>query len=132
MVVARTQGPGSGFLKLELEPGWRLMRRQYGTRKLGHLYVYRQDWPSASGGSSPAVPGQDLAPMPAMQPTQGLVTPPQQLPVPSVAAPAVTAPSVAAPKVLPAQKPVQGQPVPGLSPVPPLTPPAQPPAVKKP
>ena len=32
---------GTGFIQLVLEPGWRLMRRQYGKRTLGHLYVYR-------------------------------------------------------------------------------------------
>lgn len=45
MVVARSGGPGNGFLKLNLEPGWKLMRRQYGKRVLGHLYVYRDDMP---------------------------------------------------------------------------------------
>ena len=45
MVVARSGGPGNGFLKLNLEPGWKLMRRQYGKRMLGHLYVYRDDMP---------------------------------------------------------------------------------------
>jgi hypothetical protein len=45
MVVARSGGPGNGFLKLNLEPGWKLMRRQYGKRLLGHLYVYRDDMP---------------------------------------------------------------------------------------
>lgn len=45
MVVARTRGAGSGFLKLELEPGWRLMRRQYQGRALGHVYIYAENWP---------------------------------------------------------------------------------------
>ncbi len=45
MVVARSGGPGNGFLKLNPEPGWKLMRRQYGKRMLGHLYVYRDDMP---------------------------------------------------------------------------------------
>jgi len=29
MMVARTYGSAGGYLKLELEPGWRLMRRQF-------------------------------------------------------------------------------------------------------
>ena len=29
-----------------MEPGWRLMRRQYGKRTLGHLYVYRDAAPA--------------------------------------------------------------------------------------
>ena len=45
MVVARSGGPGNGFIKLNLEPGWKLMRRQYGKRTLGHLYVYRDGMP---------------------------------------------------------------------------------------
>ena len=47
MVVARSGGPGNGFLKLNLEPGWKLMRRQYGKRTLGHLYVYRDGMPGS-------------------------------------------------------------------------------------
>ena len=47
MVVARSGGPGNGFLKLNLEPGWKLMRRQYGKRTLGHLYVYRDSMPGS-------------------------------------------------------------------------------------
>ena len=49
MVVARSGGPGYGFLKLNLEPGWKLMRRQYGKRTLGHLYVYRDGMPGSPG-----------------------------------------------------------------------------------
>ena len=47
MVVARSGGPGNGFLKLNLESGWKLMRRQYGKRTLGHLYVYRDGMPES-------------------------------------------------------------------------------------
>jgi hypothetical protein len=52
MVVARTQGAGTGFLKLVLEPGWELKRRAYNGRNLGHLYLYRSSWPA--GGASTA------------------------------------------------------------------------------
>ena len=41
MLVAKAGGSGSGFLKLNLEPGWSLMRRAYGKKPLGHIYVYR-------------------------------------------------------------------------------------------
>lgn len=58
LVVARAGGSGVGFLKLMLEPGWSLMRRQYGTRSLGHLYVFRDTWP----GSEPPVPVAPVAP----------------------------------------------------------------------
>ena len=48
MLVARTQGPGSGFLQLVFEPGWQLKRRAYGGRNLGHVYLYRDTWPDAA------------------------------------------------------------------------------------
>ena len=71
MVVARTNGPGNGFLKLELEPGWKLMRRYYGNRKLGHIYIYSDNWPSAgqtasSQAATPAEP-EPLAEPPAAE-----------------------------------------------------------------
>ena len=46
-LIAKAGGPGSGFIQLLLEPGWRLMRRQYGQRTLGHLYVFREAAPAA-------------------------------------------------------------------------------------
>jgi hypothetical protein len=58
MVVARTGGLGSGFMKLELEPGWRLMRRQFGGRSLGHVYVYSDSLP----GSTAAQPAAQAGP----------------------------------------------------------------------
>ena len=54
MVVARTQGAGDGFLQLVLEPGWELKRRAYNGRNLGHVYLYRADWPG--GGEAVASP----------------------------------------------------------------------------
>ena len=54
MVVARTGGQGKGFLLLVAEPGWRVMRRSFGSRALGHVYVYRDSWPE--GGSQPQAP----------------------------------------------------------------------------
>jgi len=56
MVVARTQGPGAGFLLLVPEPGWKVMRRHYGTRALGHVYVYRDSWPSDAVTQQPPAP----------------------------------------------------------------------------
>lgn len=57
MVVARTRGAGDGFLQLVLEPGWELKRRAYNGRNLGHVYLYRADWPGGGGPvASPALP----------------------------------------------------------------------------
>ena len=59
MLVARAGGAASGFIQLKLEPGWTLMRRAYGKKSLGHLYVYRdsapvESAPAASSSPSPA------------------------------------------------------------------------------
>jgi len=52
MVVARTQGDGTGFMQLVFEPGWQLKRRAFGGRQLGHVYIYRETAP----GDTAAVP----------------------------------------------------------------------------
>ena len=57
LLVARAGGFGNNFVQLKLEPGWRLMRRQYGKRTLGHLYVYREGVQSDEGSAAePAAP----------------------------------------------------------------------------
>ena len=45
-VVARAGGVASGFVQLTLQPGWMLKRRAYGTKTLGHLYIYRDSAPA--------------------------------------------------------------------------------------
>ncbi|MFM9111557.1 MAG: DUF3747 domain-containing protein, partial [Prochlorococcaceae cyanobacterium] len=50
-VVARTRGQAPGFLRFDLEPSWRLMRRQFRGRNLGHLYLYADAWPAAASGT---------------------------------------------------------------------------------
>ena len=60
MVVARTGGQGNGFLQLVAEPGWRVMRRSFGSRALGHVYVYRDSWPA--GGSAPSPSPEPASP----------------------------------------------------------------------
>ena len=67
MVIARTGGhsQNTDYLLLQPEPGWKLMRRQFGGRNLGHVYIYRDSWPvaeqpAATGdqpATDPAVPG---------------------------------------------------------------------------
>ena len=41
LLVARSGGFADGFVKLNFEPGWKLMRRAYGEKVLGHIYVYK-------------------------------------------------------------------------------------------
>jgi hypothetical protein len=98
MVVGRTFGSGTGFFKFELEPGWRLARRQFRGRSLGHLYLYRDSWPqlaetpaalpgsgssSPAAGATPALPGANPA-LPAAKPgapaSPPLAGPPPSLP----------------------------------------------------
>ena len=65
LVVARSGGTANGFLLLLPEPGWKLMRRQFSGRTLGHVYVYRADWPAAAAATtSPAAPAA-VPPVPA-------------------------------------------------------------------
>jgi len=73
MVVARSGGPISGFHKLEPEPGWRLMRRTYGGRRLGHLYVYNDSWPveAAGTGAAGTAPAAAATSRPAPSSTAG-------------------------------------------------------------
>lgn len=73
MVVGRTGGVATGFLKFELEPGWSLKRRQFGGRSLGHVYVYRDGFPGAgapsAAGAVPTAPAP--AAVPPARPTTG-------------------------------------------------------------
>lgn len=66
MLVARTNGTGgpTEFLELKFEPGWRLMRRSYGGRALGHVYLYSDTWPSGAA-AIPAAAAPAPAPAPA-------------------------------------------------------------------
>lgn len=63
MVVARTNGPGTDYLRLDLEPGWRLMRRAYNGRNLGHVYLFRDSWPGEMADTpQPETTGDVAAP----------------------------------------------------------------------
>lgn len=115
MVVARAGGGASGFHKLDFEPGWRLMRRQFSGRNLGHVYLFSEAWPgvtTAPAVSSDTTPG--LAPVsvpglgssasgPAAAPvaaSESLNVPSPSAPIPLQAAPAAAAPLPAAPPAL--------------------------------
>ena len=39
IVIGRTQGITSGFLKIDLDPGWRFTQRAYDGKTLSHVYV---------------------------------------------------------------------------------------------
>ena len=40
-LIATTGGAGRSFLQFNFQPGWTLKRRAYGTKTLGHIYLYR-------------------------------------------------------------------------------------------
>jgi hypothetical protein len=92
MVVARTKGHSDGFLLFVPEPGWKLMRRHFGNRALGHVYLYRETWPgqeaalpdaalpaagtTAPGAAVPVTPATPGPTPPAGKPSAALVPPP--------------------------------------------------------
>ncbi|EAZ92087.1 DUF3747 domain-containing protein [Crocosphaera chwakensis] len=49
IVVGRTEGVASGFLKIDLDPGWRFTQRAYNGQVLGHIYLT---------GDSASIPAQ--------------------------------------------------------------------------
>jgi hypothetical protein len=89
MVVARSGGHSGGFLLLVPEPGWKLMRRSFGGRALGHVYLYRDSWPAAPAAAAapagaapapqaaPATPPVLPAPAPAPAPSKAKPMPPR-------------------------------------------------------
>ena len=90
MVVARAGGQAPGFLLLVPEPGWKLMRRSFGGRALGHVYVYRDDWPA--GSASPAVNAPASGLTPVIRPASQAPATPATTPIKPPVAPAVPAP----------------------------------------
>ena len=108
MVVAKAGGAATGFHKLDLEPGWRLMRRQFRGRNLGHVYLFSEVWP---GVTSPAAsplspPGLTPAPGPSSVPAA-----PSSLPVAPSRPAAVVAPKPVNGSAVPAPIPLQAAPI---------------------
>ena len=107
MVVARTGGTTAGFLQLVPEPGWRLMRRHFGNRALGHVYIYRDDWPAGTPTATASPTPAPAAPAPASTSAPG--TAPARGPAPT-AAPAAVLPSLPAASPAPAGAVKPGKP----------------------
>jgi hypothetical protein len=97
MVVARTGGNASGFVKLHLEPGWRLKRRQFGGRSLGHVYLYSDSFPGAAApaGSASAVPA--VPAVPARPTSSAAPAAPAAVALPPLLPPTTPPPSGASP-----------------------------------
>lgn len=60
MVIARSGGhtQNSDYLLLQPEPGWKLMRRQFGGRNLGHVYLYRDGMPESAVAADQTTPSE--------------------------------------------------------------------------
>lgn len=105
LLVARTYGSGGAveYLEFKLEPGWRLMRRAYGGKRLGHIYIYRDSWPAGSA----SIPAAQPAPA-ALKPAPAAAPAPVVTPRPAAPQPVATI-KPAAPKT-PAAKPATSSP----------------------
>ncbi|MGA1603543.1 MAG: DUF3747 domain-containing protein [Prochlorothrix sp.] len=83
LTIGRTNGLANGFLKISLDPGWRLTQRTYNGQNLGHLYLtHDQSLATLSGTpTSPvtqppiAQPPTNLPPV-VVPPTPPIFTPP--------------------------------------------------------
>ncbi|HBE21647.1 MAG TPA: hypothetical protein DEG17_00065 [Cyanobacteria bacterium UBA11149] len=61
--IGTTQGMGTGFQKIFLNSGWRLTRRTYQGRALGHIYLTSGSTPPVSPGVSATPPPRQLPPL---------------------------------------------------------------------
>ena len=82
--IGRTHGRATGFLRIQLHPGWQMARRTYNGQPVGHIYL-THDAPMAvalATGSTPSL-GQAATPPPPARPT----TPPVATPSPPPSGP---------------------------------------------
>lgn len=93
MVIGRTYGQATGFQKFILEPGWRLTRRSFNGKTLGHVYFTNDSYSAAINP-----PSANLTPTPAIdQPLNSPVTP---LGAPTPATPATSTMAIPARKTV--------------------------------
>jgi len=71
--IGRTNGVSDGFGKIVLNPGWRLTRRTYQGKPLGHIYI-------TSDGTPPTTQDSNTSPQPLPPSSQPL--PPSSQPLP--------------------------------------------------
>ncbi|MGA1264797.1 MAG: DUF3747 domain-containing protein [Prochlorothrix sp.] len=73
LIVGRSNGLVDGFMKITLDPGWRLTQRTYNGQSLGHLYLTNdQSLAALSGGATPPVAQTPVAQPPIAQPPTNL------------------------------------------------------------
>jgi 3D (Asp-Asp-Asp) domain-containing protein len=105
--IGRTRGLAEGMLKIELDPDWRLTRRSFRGKPIGHIYLTTdRSLPELANRATPITPE---APAPTPQPLPQLIAPqssppaeapaltpqplPQALPTPSLPQPSNPTPS---------------------------------------
>ncbi|MDB9311730.1 DUF3747 domain-containing protein [Spirulina sp. CS-785/01] len=60
--IGRTNGFAEGYLKIELDPGWRFTKRTYGGKVLGHVYLTSDGGNANVPPPSPPNSGESLPP----------------------------------------------------------------------
>ncbi|MBD2072804.1 DUF3747 domain-containing protein [Phormidium sp. FACHB-592] len=93
--IGRAGGVTNGFAKLNLNPGWRITRRVYNNKQLGHFYL-TNDQPLNSAIAAAPTPLPATRPLPATQPIVPIASRPTPVRPEIVFAPGV-APSVSQP-----------------------------------
>jgi N-acetylmuramoyl-L-alanine amidase len=89
LLIARVGGATTGFAKFEFEPGWKLMRRTFRNKPLGHLYLLSDQIPAGLN----LIP-VSASPEPVAKPAATLTQP--AAPRPTTAAKPSTQPRTAA------------------------------------
>ncbi|MEX0271618.1 DUF3747 domain-containing protein [Leptolyngbyaceae cyanobacterium UHCC 1019] len=121
--IGRTNGVTEGFAKINLDPGWRLARRSFQGKNVGHLYLIHDQ--SLAEVAKKATPLQQPSPLPSgLAPIPAPVVMPAQPPKVESASPSPQ-PSpqpLSYPILAPPIQPVQPAPTNPSSPMPPAEP----------
>ena len=78
--IGKTQSVVPGYLKINLDPGWRFTKRSYQGKTLGHVYLTRDSMPVVPIASPRPAP---LTPPSTLTPPAGTTPPQPQPPSPS-------------------------------------------------
>jgi 3D (Asp-Asp-Asp) domain-containing protein len=113
--IGRANGITEGFAKINLDPGWRLARRSFQGKNVGHIYLINDQ--SLAEVAKKAVPLQTVAPLPQTAPLQpGLPAPtPAPVVMPAVI-PAQTPRVESVPPIPPTRYPISVPPMPPVQP----------------
>lgn len=83
--IGRTNGIAEGFEKISLNPGWRLTRRTYQGKPLGHVYLTNDSaTPPVTSDSNPTPPSLPTTPLPAVPTPPSLPAAPTPPPLPTI------------------------------------------------